>query len=157
MKSNMIYPIFSIKIYNKFLPLTYHITRFHFYGKEAQLSLKVLCPPYLEIFLGISAHIFRKQITEQLNTMIHNTIWASLVAQLVKNPPAMWETWVSSLCWENPLQKGKANQSSILAWGIPVQWGQSLWGHKELGMTEHLSLLFHITLLTSILLYRHLE
>ena len=41
--------------------------------------------------------------------------WALLVAQLVKNPPAMCETWVQSLGWENPLEKGKATHSSILA------------------------------------------
>ena len=41
--------------------------------------------------------------------------WASLVAQLVKNLPAMWETWVQSLGWEDPLEKGKATHSSILA------------------------------------------
>ena len=45
--------------------------------------------------------------------------WASLVAQLVKNPPAMWETWVRSLGWEDPLEKGSATHSSILAWRIP--------------------------------------
>ena len=45
--------------------------------------------------------------------------WASLVAQLVKNPPAMQETWVRSLGWEDPLEKGKATCSSILAWRIP--------------------------------------
>jgi len=45
--------------------------------------------------------------------------WASLVAQLVKDPPAMWETWVRSLDWEDPLEKGKATHSSILAWRIP--------------------------------------
>ena len=45
--------------------------------------------------------------------------WASLVAQLVKNLPAMQETWVWSLIWENPLEKGKATYSSILAWRIP--------------------------------------
>ena len=50
--------------------------------------------------------------------------WASLVAQRVKNLPAMqeiwvWETWVRSLGWEDPLQKGKATHSSILAWRIP--------------------------------------
>ena len=45
--------------------------------------------------------------------------WASLVAQLVKNPPAMWETWVQSLGWEDHLEKGKATHSSILAWRIP--------------------------------------
>ena len=44
--------------------------------------------------------------------------WASLVAQLVKNPPAMWETWVLSLGWEDPLEKGKGPHSSILAWRI---------------------------------------
>ena len=41
------------------------------------------------------------------------------VAQLVKNPPAMQETWVRSLGWEDPLEKGKAPHSSILAWRIP--------------------------------------
>ena len=41
------------------------------------------------------------------------------MAQLVKNPPAMWETWVLSLAWEDPLEKGKAPYSSILAWRIP--------------------------------------
>ena len=45
--------------------------------------------------------------------------WASLVAQLVKNPPAMRETWVQFLGREDPLEKGKATHSSILAWRIP--------------------------------------
>ena len=44
--------------------------------------------------------------------------WASLVAQLVKNLPALWETWFRSLGWENPLEKGKATHFSILAWRI---------------------------------------
>ena len=44
---------------------------------------------------------------------------APLVAQLVKNLPAMRETWVRSLGWEDPLEKGKATHSSILAWRIP--------------------------------------
>ena len=44
--------------------------------------------------------------------------WAFLVAQLVKNLPAMWETWVRFLDWEDPLEKGKATHSSILAWRI---------------------------------------
>ena len=54
---------------------------------------------------------------------------ASLVAQLVKNLPAMPETWVRSPGWEDPLEKGKATHSSILAWRIP-------WGRKELDTTE---------------------
>ena len=48
-----------------------------------------------------------------------NHVWTSLVAQLVKNPPAMWETGVRSLGWEDALEKGTATHSSILAWRIP--------------------------------------
>ena len=44
--------------------------------------------------------------------------WASLVAQLAKNAPAIWETWVRSLGWKDPLEKGTATHSSILAWRI---------------------------------------
>ena len=44
--------------------------------------------------------------------------WAYLVAQLIKNMPAMWETWVWSLGWEDPLEKGKATHFSLLAWRI---------------------------------------
>ena len=48
------------------------------------------------------------------------SLWrASLVAQLVKSPPAMQKTWVQSLGGEDPLEKGKATHSSILAWRIP--------------------------------------
>ena len=43
----------------------------------------------------------------------------SLVAQLVKNPPAVQETWIRSLGWEDSLEKGKAAHSSVLAWRIP--------------------------------------
>ena len=64
--------------------------------------------------------------------------WASFVAQLVKNPPAMQETWVWSLGWEDPLEKGKATHPSILAWRIP--WLYSPQGHKESDTTEQLSL-----------------
>ena len=46
------------------------------------------------------------------------SIYASLVAQLVKNPPAMGETLVQSLGWEDPLEKGRATHSSVLAWRI---------------------------------------
>ena len=41
------------------------------------------------------------------------------MAQLVKNPPAMQETWVLSLGWEDPLEEGKATHSSVLVWRIP--------------------------------------
>ena len=55
--------------------------------------------------------------------------WASLLAQLVKNLPTMQETRVQSLGWEDPLEKGMAAHSSVLAWRIP-------WGCKELDTNE---------------------
>ena len=48
--------------------------------------------------------------------------WTSLVAQLVKNPPAMQETWVRSLGWEGPLEKGKATHSNILGLPLWLSW-----------------------------------
>ena len=45
--------------------------------------------------------------------------WASLIAQLVQNPPALQDAWVQSLGWEDPLEKEKATHSSIMAWRIP--------------------------------------
>ena len=53
----------------------------------------------------------------------HRESRASLVAQSVKSPPAMWETWVQSLGWEDRLEEGMATHSSILAWGIPTDRG----------------------------------
>ena len=55
----------------------------------------------------------------------------NLVAQLVKNPPAMWKTWVRPLGWEDPLEKGKATHSSILAWRIP--WTVQSIGWQRVG------------------------
>ena len=52
--------------------------------------------------------------------------WASFMVQLVKNPPAMQETWVRYLGWEDPLEKGKSTHSSILAWEIPGMGSQKV-------------------------------
>ena len=63
---------------------------------------------------------------------------------MVKNPPVVWETWVPSLGWEDPLEEGMATHSSILAWRISMDRG-ARWatysprGHKESDMTEQLS------------------
>ena len=72
--------------------------------------------------------------------------WIHLqLAQTVKNPPAMQETWVQSLGWEDPLEEGMTTDSNILAWRIPIDRGQrslagySPWSHKESDMTERLS------------------
>ena len=56
---------------------------------------------------------------------------ASLVAQLIKNPPAMQETWVRSLGQEAPLEKGKATHSSVLAWRVP--WTVLTMGSQRVG------------------------
>ena len=63
--------------------------------------------------------------------------WASLVAQLVKNPPAIRETWVRSLDWEDRLEKAKPTHSSILAWRIP--WTVSPRVIKESDTTDRFS------------------
>ena len=60
---------------------------------------------------------------------------AILVAQLVNNPHAMRETWVRSLGWEDPLEKGKATHCSILAWGIPWTMGSQRVGHDWVTFT----------------------
>ena len=78
--------------------------------------------------------------------------WGFPVAQTVKNLSAVQETWFWSLGWEDPLKKGMATHSSILAWRIP--WteeprGYSPWSRKELDTTEWLtlSLSFHFVFL----------
>ena len=65
--------------------------------------------------------------------------WASLVAQLVKNLPAMWETWVQSLGWEDPVKGSMATHSRTLAWGI--SWteeprGLQFKGSKRVGQLK---------------------
>ena len=67
------------------------------------------------------------------------------MVQLVKNLPAMRETWVQSLGWEDPLEKGTATHSSILAWRIPwteeplVPWRATVHGAAESDTTERLT------------------
>ena len=64
--------------------------------------------------------------------------WASLMAQLIKNLPVMWETWFRFLGWEYPLEKGKA--TTPVFWPGEFHWLCSLCGCKELDTTERLSL-----------------
>ena len=60
--------------------------------------------------------------------------WAYLVAQMVKNPPAVWETWVQSLGWEQTLEEGMATHSCILAWRILMNKGT--WWATVHGITK---------------------
>ena len=67
--------------------------------------------------LGLSSGLGRSPRNRIGYTLQYS--WASLVAQIVKNPFAMRETWVQSLAWDNPLEEGMATHFSILAWRIP--------------------------------------
>ena len=58
--------------------------------------------------------------------------WATVMTETVKNLPAMWETWVQSLGWEDPLEKGMTAHSSILAWRIP--WIKEPGGLQPMGL-----------------------
>ena len=73
---------------------------------------------------------------------------ASLVAQMVKNPPAMWETWVQSLGWEDPLEEGMATHSSILAWRILV--GRETWWATVHGVAKSWTRLSDFTFFISL-------
>ena len=58
-------------------------------------------------------------------------LWTSLVAQMVKNLPTIWETWVKSMGWEDLLEKGMATHSSVLAWRI--SWTEESGGLQCMG------------------------
>ena len=60
--------------------------------------------------------------------------WTSLVAQMVKNPPEIWETWVQTLGWEDSLEKERATCTSILAWRIPM--GRGTWWAAVHGVSK---------------------
>ena len=85
--------------------------------------------------------------------------WDSLVAQTVKNLPAIWETWVRSLGWEDPLEKGIATYPSTLAWRIQRQrslegyslWGCN-WGTKHIHTSSYVWTLFPLELLQGAIL-----
>jgi len=100
--------------------------------------------PVSSICLLVGEHLcwfqFLPVMSKILCTFVLST---SLVAQMAKDPPAVWETWVWSLGWEDPLEKGTVTHSSILPCRVP--WtgslaGYSLWGHIESDTTGRLLL-----------------
>ena len=89
----------------------------------------------------------KMNITSRNNLHDIYTEWASLVAQTVKNPPAMRETWVPSLGWEDSLEEGMATHSSILAWRIHMDRGAwrvtvhmvaKSWMQQRLSTAQHI-------------------
>ena len=85
--------------------------------------------PAMQVDLGLIPALGRSPGEGKVHPLQYS--WASLVAQLVKTLPAMQETWVQSLGWEDPLEKGKATHSSILAWRIP--WREEPGGLQSMG------------------------
>ena len=81
-------------------------------------------------------HVFSEMLYYDLLCVL----WASPVAQMVKNPPAMWETWVKSLGREDPLEESTATHSSILAWRI---LDRGAWWAIVYGVTESRTRLSH--------------
>ena len=77
----------------------------------------------------------RSGLSESPNSTVNDIVFVRvrppLGAQMVKNLPAMWETWVRSLGWEDPLEEGMGTHSSTLAWRIPV--GRGAWRAKVHG------------------------
>ena len=90
------------------MKITFHILhKLHFYRiKHLEVDDLSQQPKYL----------MSSYFSEEVYTTLH---WASLVVQMVKNLPAVWETHIQFLGWEDPLEKGMATHSSILAWRIP--------------------------------------
>ena len=87
--------------------------------KEKKREKRVILVESLNYREGYSCTIGSTVDVVDEGKIFYYCLWDSLVAQLVKNPPALWETWVRSLSWEDPLEKGMATHSSILAWRIP--------------------------------------
>ena len=98
---------------------------------------------------GRSISTLQHSIFNYLFLLSQLIIWLTwLVAQLVKNLPAMRDTWVQSLGWENPLERGKATHSSILTWRIP--WTVKSMGSQRVGhdwVTCTLTLWFFLKLI----------
>ena len=81
--------------------------------------------------MAILPELGTKQVLNKYILTINGSIVASLMAQMVKNLPAMWETQVQSLGRDEPLKKGTATHSSILGWRIP--WTESPGGLQSMG------------------------
>ena len=84
------------------------------------------CP---EFYFHVAISFLVLYLPCELKLLSCRNVGASLGAQLVKNPPTMQETWVLSLGWEDPLEKGKVTHSSILAWRIPLSMGSQRVAH----------------------------
>ena len=103
----------------------------------------VVVPGWHPFQLSGARWVIKRKVFKSLLLTEYLISWTSTVAQMAKNLPARWEMWVWSRCWEDPLEKGMATHSRILAWRFP--WtekpgGLQSMGRKELDTTEQLTL-----------------
>ena len=115
-----LYP-FSVKKKKKMQPRLHSMVEITF-TYPPKFKWKHILPSPMQcvhLLLRLMPFLQQKQDQFHICDLASGHCRASLVAQPVKNPPAMWETWVRSLGWEDPLEKRKATHSSILAWRIP--------------------------------------
>ena len=106
---------------------------FYFLGRPQKPHQPFLLFRYLsnessslvDVFGGIdiSLHWLTRASCEHFSATPLQYSWASQVAQMVKKSPAMWETWIRSLGWEDPLEEDMTTHSSVLAWRIPMDRG----------------------------------
>ena len=95
-------------------------------GQGTRSHMRQLRVPMLQLKIPHAAMKTRyHQINNSYMSKVSDTSRASLEPQMVKESPAMWEAWVPSLGWEDPLEEGTATHSSILAWRIPMdRWAR---------------------------------
>ena len=112
----------GVNMYRKIIsmePTNFHDFQQITYLLKSSLKMGILLNKYLIWCYLLSQYYHLVSWNKIWSLYIQNIHWTSLVARLLKNPPAMRETWVQSLGWEDPMEKGKATHSSILAWRTP--------------------------------------
>ena len=131
-----LYTIFQAYVWCHVLSVLLHLLNLSWIRQVLCLIL-----PIFGFFLTYSlARNMHNQGSLNLIKFLFHGIWASLVAQLVKNPPAVLETWLQSLDWEDPSKKGTITHSRILIGEF--HWLDNPWHHKESDTTGQLSLHF---------------
>ena len=118
--------VFSLLALSSFFPLFFNVWIFSNHFPDSPVDKESSCNAGDPSSIPGSG----RSTGEGISYLLQNS-WASLVAQLVKNPPAMRETWVWCLGWVDPLEKGQATHSSILAWRIP--WTLQSMGSQRVG------------------------
>ena len=124
------------KQWNAFIPEGSEALAIRYLSLCKLVSIDFFFSVYMDFYLGVSlvVKVCGPKATQLI--LVLTVLQASLVAQLVKNLPSMPETWVWSLGWEDPLEKGKATTPAF--WPREFHGLYSSWGHKESDTTERL-------------------